>query len=323
MFAAAALPIVTEITGDLFDEKSRGRANGWTWGAISLVGAILGPFIGQLSGIPDGWRYGYYGAGAINILVALIVLLYFKDPGVGASEPSLVGLSAEQRAENSKLTWPKVSQLFKIPTFVLMLFQRLISGHLLIGTFGVLFLVQTYGFNTATAAIVSLPFGIGYMGGTLVGGVIVDALQSRWPNVARVAVLQGAQLGFGVFALLGTQINWGAIGIFAVFWGLMGFMQGINPGVNRPIVSAVVPPELRGAAFALMLSVFEAIAFIAYNLIAGFLADAVGLKVVMLWIPGILMLINAAYVTLLYRTYPRDVARQREVLAREAVEAQA
>lgn len=320
VFIAAGLPLVSEITADLFDEKARGRANGYTWGAISLFGAILGPLIGQLSRVPDGWRYGFFAAGAIDLVVAVVVIVGFKDPGVGASEPSLRHLSAEQRAENAKLTWDKVKQLATIPTFVLMLGQRLISGHLLIASFGVLFLVRTYGFSTAVAAVVTLPFGIGYLIGTFGGGLVVDALQLRRPRSARVLVLQSAQFGFAVFAIIGTQINWHSIAIFAIFWALMGAMQGINPGVNRPIVMAVVPPELRGAAFALMLSVFEALAFIIYNLVAGFLADSIGLKNVMLFIPGILMIVNGLYCTLLYRTYPRDVARLQALLDRTAAE---
>ncbi|MFE9581437.1 hypothetical protein ACFYO1_34030 [Nocardia sp. NPDC006044] len=85
----------------------------------------------------------------------------------------------------------------------------------------------------------------------------------------------------------------------------------LNPGVNRPIVAAVVPPEMRGAAFALPLSVFEALAYALFNLAAGLLTDVIGTRGVMLWIPGILMLVNAAFCTVLYRTYPADVERQR------------
>ncbi|MFI0468973.1 MFS transporter [Saccharopolyspora sp. 5N102] len=309
VFVAAALPIVTEITADLFDEKSRGRANGYTWGVVSLLGSALGPLIGQLSLIPDGWRIGFFASGAIGLVVAVGIIIGFQDPGVGASEPALRGRTIEQQAEDSKLTRAKVQSLLKIPTFLLMLGQRLLAGHLLIATFGVLFLVETYGFTTAVASVVTLPFGIGYLLGTFAGGMLTDLLHAKNPRRGRIVVLQVAQFGVAAAALLGTQINWRHIGIFAVLWALMGFMQGINPGVNRPIVMAVVPPELRGAAFALMLSVFEALAYIAFNLSAGYLSAAVSLQTVMLWLPGILMTINGLYCTVLYRTYPRDVDR--------------
>lgn len=315
VFIAASLPIVSEITADLFDEKTRGRASGYTWGAVSLLGSIAGPLIGQLSKVHDGWRYGFFIFGAIDLLAALIVLIGFQDPGLGASEPSLRSLTAQQRTDNAKLTWSKVQQMIKIPTFALMLGQRLLSGHLLIGTFGVLFLVKTYGFATATAALVTLPFGVGYLVGTIGGGLVTDALNRRNPRSGRIVVLQVAQFGFAAAAIIGTQFNWHSIAVFAVFWALMGMMQGINPGVNRPIVMAVIPPELRGAAFALMLSVFEAFAYVVYNLAAGYLSDAIGLKTVILLIPGILMIVNGFYCTLLYRTYPKDAANLAALMA--------
>ncbi|MFI6042556.1 MFS transporter [Nocardia sp. NPDC051321] len=312
VFIAAALPIASEITADLFDDAARGRANGYTWGAISLLGSVLGPLIGQLSRVPDGWRYGFFAWGAITVLTAVLLAVFFTDPAVGASD------IAPQQAEDSRITWTKVRQMLRIPTFVLMLIQRLISGHLLIMSFGIVFLVHTYGFSTAVASIVTLPFGIGYLLGTFGGSLATDFLQSRLPRIGRVIVLQFAQLGFGVVAVVGTQHNWGGIEVFAGFWAVLGFMQGLNPGVNRPIVAAVVPPEMRGAAFALLLSVFEALAYALFNLVAGLLTDVIGLRGVMLWIPGILMLVNAAFCTILYRTYPRDVERQRALLVERA-----
>ncbi len=55
---AAAQPIVSEIVGDLFDGPSRGRAVGVLHSALALAGAVLGPLIGQLAGVKDGWRWG-------------------------------------------------------------------------------------------------------------------------------------------------------------------------------------------------------------------------------------------------------------------------
>jgi len=288
-FVAASLPLISEITSDLFDERSRGRASGYTWGGVALLGAIAGPLLGQLANVEDGWRYGFYLWGGIMVVLALAVWLFFEDPGVGASEAASTSMTAEQRAVNDTLTWAKVRQMFTIPTFVLMLVQRLVSGHLLIASFGVIFLVQTYGFTTAVAAVVTLPFGLGFLGGTLVGGAVTDLLHIRFPR-------------------------WGGIGVFAAFWAVLGLLQGINPGVNRPIVAAVVPPEMRGAAYALMLSVFEAFAYAVFNLLAGYLGEAYGLGVVMLWLPGILMLVNGVFVTALYVTYPRDAIRLEDTL---------
>ncbi len=248
------------------------------------------------------------------MLFGVLVLIMFRGPGVGATEPELAHLTRQQRDEQSKITFARLQELAEIPTFLLTMGQRLLSGHLLLISFGVVFLVQDRGFSNATAAIVSLPFGIGYAASAVFGGVLTDLIHRRYPSWGRVASLQAAQLGFAVVALLGTQIAWGSIWAYLIFWALMGALQGINPGINRPIIMSVTPPELRGAAFAVMLSIFETIGSAAFTFVGGQLADAIGLQATFLWILVILMIMNALFCTLLYRPYRRDTARVHEEL---------
>ncbi|MEV6757034.1 MFS transporter [Streptomyces sp. NPDC051214] len=176
-----------------------------------------------------------------------------------------------------------------------------------------------YGFSTQRASIVLLPFGIGYFLGTLLGGVAADWATRRSPRHGLVAVLQAAQFVFALIAFFGTQFDHGSIAVFGVFFALMGATQGVNPSINRPMAMAITPPELRGAAFALYVSIFEAIAWATFSLGAGFLGDAIGLRTVFLWALVILMLINVVFLTFLYRPYADDVDRvQRELHARRA-----
>ncbi|MFE2873466.1 MFS transporter [Embleya sp. NPDC059259] len=314
---AAAGPIVTEVISDLFGGSTRGRAVGVTFGAIALVGALIGPLKGRLAGVDDGWRWGLWGLGAFNVLLGFGLLLWFRDPGRGASEEQFAGLDTATRNAHSQLTWAKARSLLRIRSFVILLVSRLLSGHLLVGTFGVVFLVDVYGFTTETASVMLLPFGVGYFLGTVLGGFAADRVSRISPRYGLVALLQAAQIVFAVFAYFGTQFDYGGIAVFGVFFALMGAAQGVNPSVNRPMVMAITPPELRGAAFAVYLSVFEAVAWAGFSLAAGFLGDAIGLRTVFLWALVILMLVNGTFLTLLYRTYATDVARvQTELGAR-------
>lgn len=70
---------------------------------------------------------------------------------------------------------------------------------------------------------------------------------------------------------------------------LLGFCQGANPPANRPIVAAVVPPELRSQAFAIFLNVFETIGWAVFSLGAGILAASLGIQTVFLWTLVVLM----------------------------------
>jgi hypothetical protein len=84
--------------------------------------------------------------------------------------------------------------------------------------------------------------------------------------------------------------------------------------VNRPIVSTVVLPELRGQAFAVWLTVFETIGWALFAIVAGQFAATIGLTQVFLFVLVGLMLVNAAFLTILYWTYPRDVRRMEGAL---------
>ncbi|MEU4077929.1 MFS transporter [Streptomyces venezuelae] len=313
---AGAHPIITTLVGDLFDSSSRGRAVGMLFGATALASSVFAALKGQLAGVDDGWRWGLWAIGAFSILFGLVMWRFLRDPGSGAAETQLADLDPADReaAASTFVTRRQVVSLVKIPTFVVLLVSRLLSGHLLVFSFAVVFLVEAYGFTTQVASVVLMPIGLGYFAGTLLGGLTADWAARISPRHGLPAVLQTAQILFAVLAFFGTQFDYGGIGLYALFFGLMGIAQGANPGINRPMIMAIVPPELRPAAFTLYISVFEAIAWALFGLGAGFLGDSIGLRPVFLWVLVILMLANGAFLTLLHRTYARDAARMQSEL---------
>ncbi|MFI5610340.1 MFS transporter [Amycolatopsis sp. NPDC051903] len=315
-----ATPIANAVIADSFDDRSRAKAAGYLYGAVNSIAAFLGPVLALFTGLTDGWRYGMWTIGAICVVSGLVVALFFTDPGVGAAESELADLSTKDRIK-TKVTAQSVLSLFRIPTFALMMLSRLLSGHLLITIFGIQFLVKERGFTNPIAALVLIPFGLGYLVGTVGGGWLVRLLDEVLPARGRVYYLQIAQVLFAAAAFFGTQFHYGSIGTYCVFWALMGLGQGVNPPVNRPIVAAVVLPELRGQAFAIWLTIFETVGWALFSLGAGQLADVLGIQTVFLWIMVILMLLNAAVLSGLYACYPRDVRRVTTELGRRRAEA--
>ncbi|MDJ0104871.1 MFS transporter [Rhodococcus erythropolis] len=306
-------PIAMAILADSFEDSQRSKAAGYFYGFVSLISAFLGPLIAMFTGLTDGWRYGMWSIGVICILAALPVAFLLKDPGVGASESQLADLSGRDRVM-PKVTVQSVLSLFRIPSFSIMMLSRLLSGHLLIAVFGIQFLVTERGFTNAVAATVLLPFGVGYFAGTVGGGLLISRLDKILPYTGRVAYLQGAQILFAIVAFFATQIRYEGIAVYAIFMVLLGFCQGANPPANRPIVAAVVPPELRNQAFAIFLNVFETIGWVTFSLGAGVLAATLGIQTVFFWVLVVLMLVNAAVLSSLYFCYPRDVAQITETL---------
>lgn len=312
-------PITNSVIADSFDDKARGRAVGILYGSSAVLSAVVGPLIGLLSLWDSGWRWGFWGVGALLILTGLLVLVLFRETTVGAADYG-------SRASELTFTRPRLKDsiaLMRIPTFSIMMLSRLLSGHLLVIVFGVQFLVTERDFSNAVAAIVALPFGLGYFLGTVGGGFIVSALDRRGGAVGRVAFLQIAQILFAVVAFFATQVSVMAIGYYIAIWGLLGLMQGLNPGVNRPILMSVMKPELRAQGFVIYLTLFEVIGWATFTLVAGVLADAYGLQFVFFWILVVLMLVNAAALTPLYRFYPRDRRAVDEVIAARVADADA
>jgi MFS family permease len=316
-----ASPIANAVIADSFDDTSRAKAVGVYYGVAVTLGSVIGPLLALFTLRVDGWRIAMWVIGCICIVAGIIVRFGYREPGIGASEKQLADLSESQR-ENQRVTVRSVLSLFRIPTYSVMMVSRLLSGHLLIAIFGVQFLVTERGFTNAVAAVVAFPFGIGYLVGTLGGGYLMPILDRIAPDRGRIAYLQIAQVFFAVAAFFGTQIHWsGGIAVYAVFWALMGLGQGANPPANRPVVSAVVRPELRGQAFAIWLTVFETIGWALFAILAGSLAAALGIQEVFLYILVGLMLVNAAVLSILYVTYPRDVSRVESELDRRRAEA--
>ena len=70
---------------------------------------------------------------------------------------------------------------------------------------------------------------------------------------------------------------------------------------------AVTRPELRSAAFALMLSA-ESAGWALNTLVVGYLSDAIGLRAAVLWLVVLLCLANGLFMTALYRPYARESA---------------
>lgn len=318
-------PLVNGMVADLFDDRARGRAVGALYGLVALFVAALGPLMGQLSRVHDGWRYGFFAAGALQLVFGVLVARYFHDPGVGAAEAAPPTREATEtaapRAEahapsarpdaaeaaGARVTRARLAGLLRIRSFQIILGQRLFTGQLVLQSFGVVVLTDVYGFGNATASVITVPSALGYLTGSALGGVLADRVHARRPGTGRAWLLSWTTLLYGAAAFLATQVGWPSIGWFAVFFAVVGVLQGTNPGVNRPIVMSVTPPGLRGAAFAAMLAV-EGLGWGLATLLVGFLGDAIGLKTAVLLVVVGSSLAGGLFLALLVRTVPRDMA---------------
>ncbi|MFJ2662827.1 MFS transporter [Nocardia fluminea] len=304
---AGAGPIALSIMGDIYHDSHRARATGMLYGGVALISGISAPLVGQLSGIEEGWRYGFYISGAVCVVIGVLIMAFLDDPTAEQKHEVDVP-TLEQIEDKARGLRESLRALLAVRTFRFILVQRLFSGQNVIMSFGAVFLVEERGLSTATASVIALPFAIGYMTGTFAGGRVNDLVHRLHPRTGRVAMLQISQFGFAIVAFLATQIGWQAIGIYVALFGLLGFLQGQVPVVNRPLIMAVVPPPLRGLAFAVSVSTVEALAYAGYALIVGLLGDSIGLQGALLAVTVVLTMVNAVASAALYRPYARDAA---------------
>ena len=66
--AMAGHVFLPTVVGDSFEDAKRARVVGWVYGALVGFGALTTPLIGQLANVENGWRYGFFVFGALNIL---------------------------------------------------------------------------------------------------------------------------------------------------------------------------------------------------------------------------------------------------------------
>jgi hypothetical protein len=88
-------------------------------------------------------------------------------------------------------------------------------------------------------------------------------------------------------------------------------------GAKEPMMQGVVPPELRGTAFSMTTFIESGFAAIA-GVIAGSLADRIGLTQALLWTVPFPWIICAILFSLFYLTYPQDSEKLREQMAERA-----
>ncbi|MEW2485491.1 MFS transporter [Streptomyces sp. NPDC048411] len=320
--AAGCGPLVAGIVGDLFDDTSRGRATGFLFAGVALYSGVLGPLLGQLSSFSDGWRYGFFAVGALQILTGLALLRFLRDPGIGAAEPQLAALDPTDRAQRDRaFDRESVRRLMSIRTFPLLCVHRLLGSQFVLLAFGVVFLVEVRGFSNAAASLVTLPTAVSYLVGTLAGGVLADRMQRRFPRAGRIALLQTTYFLYAALAFVTTQIAWSSLPVYAALFSVLGALQGVQPSVNRPLLMSVVPPELRSSAFALFLAV-ESLGWAAVTFLVGQLGDSIGLEGALLWSLVVIILVGALFASLLYRPYTRDAVALQHELDRRANHAQ-
>jgi MFS family permease len=249
----AVFPLVYSLIGDYFQPRMRAAATA-AMGLAMGLGVAGGQLLAGELGPVHGWRLPFLIAGSPNFVLALVFLATIREPRRGRTE---VAVAESGHAYGGRITWAAYTQLFRVPTNLLV-FAQGIFGTVPWGVFFVFlndFLAQDKGYSVQTATHIVMGIGGASIAGGFIGGLIGNRLYNRHPRY--LPLLCGVTTLLGVIptaALIQFPARSGAdastlplllIGVAA------GFTVAMTSSNVRAILLNVNAPETRGSIFAL------------------------------------------------------------------------
>ena len=316
------MPATFSIMADTFAPKIRGRMLG-ILEAVGVFGIIIFTVgLGQLA-TPEMWRYGFVILGIASIISGVVILLFVDEPLRGESEPEMRG---QLTLEDSKKYQAQISDIKKvlgIPTIRVAILQGLAGSMpwVVMGAFLILWLVEERGLSTQVAPLVFGAMIVGTAISNVIGGIIGDWADKKSPKYGRTIIgqISGAiGIPFTLFLFLKTD-SWDILPLTVLCFITALFISWPGKGSKEPMMSAVVPPELRSTAFAMTTFIESGFAAIV-ALFFGIIADRINLHTAMLWTVPFPWIICAILYSGFYLTYPKDLAKNRKLLEARARE---
>jgi len=314
------MPATFSIMSDTFPPKDRGKALGIleATGIFGIIIATVG--LGFLA-TPSLWRWGYFLLGGFSVISGLVVWFLVKEPIRGEAEPELAGKITREDAQKFGIKFSDLPKVLKIPTIWVAIAQGLAGSMpwVVMGSFLITWLVNERNIPAENATLVFAGIVFGTVFSNIIGGFLGDWAEQVNPKYGRtiigqVSIISGIPLTYILFTQTADWSLWGII-VLAFFTALMISWPG--KGAKEPMMQGVTPPELRATAFSITTFIESGFAAAA-GVIAGSLADRIGLTEAMVWTVPFPWIICAAVFSLFYLTYPKDSAKLRNLMAERA-----
>jgi MFS family permease len=313
------MPATFSIIADLFGPRERGRAIGVLY-AVGTLGVLVGILGLGLTARADTWRVGFVGLGVASVFSGLIIALVVREPPRGAAEPELAAAITHEAAQRFTARPRDLLKVLRIPTLWVAYAEGIfgLMPYVVLASMMNTWLVEERGMAAhltlrhprGSAPLMAAGIAAGAVLGSLLGGNLGDWLDGRLPRHGRVLVGQVSMLIGVPFGVLILTSELRGMPFFALAFSASLFANWTGPGSLQPIIQSVVPPELRSSAYSSLKFVEGGISALA-GLLAGTLADRVGLTTALLYTIPLPWLIGGLIYGLLYVVYPRDAARLR------------
>ncbi|MFW9972117.1 MAG: MFS transporter [Candidatus Odinarchaeota archaeon] len=318
----AFIPLGFSMVGELFNAKIRGKKFG-----IMQFGLILGNGLGIMMGIvfinifnQNGWRFAYFFAILLNILIISVYSLIAIQPERGRTDPELADFLGNINY-NYKITRNHLIQLANTKSIIGILFSVLCGGIALstLANWGIHFLTLKFG-NSTFASITFLIVGTAALPGAIIGGKISDYFFNN-KRKSRRFLISIISIVIGSLSLLGFYVVPINYWFLVLPLGILGyFFTSFNSGTQYAIYSELCVPELRSTVNALnglMLNIggicgnllvsvilFQNIIFLSYSI----------LIVLLVWLCG------SFFWILPWKFYKKDFQRRKRIMIKKRIE---
>ncbi|HPR34545.1 MAG TPA: MFS transporter [Anaerolineaceae bacterium] len=316
------MPATFSIMADTFAPKIRGRMLGLleSVGVFGIIIFTVG--LGRLA-TPETWRYGFVILGIASILSGIVILLFVDEPLRGEAEPEMNGQLTLEDSQKYTAQIGDIEKVLSIPTIQVAILQGLAGSMpwVIMGAFLILWLVEQRGLSTQVAPMVFGAMIVGTAISNVVGGFLGDYADKKNPKYGRTIIGQASVIigiPFTLFLFLRTE-NWDIPSLTILCFITALFISWPGKGSKEPMMSAVVPPELRSTAFAMTTLIESGFAGIV-ALIFGIIADRIDLQTAMLWTIPFPWIICAILFSGFYLTYPKDLEKNKKLLEDRARE---
>ena len=244
------IPVVFALVADMFPPSQRGAAFG-ILSCCSNFGGMSGSLLATELGASivvgmAGWRAAFHMVALASLAVALLLLLFARDPQPRSTTVDTPLSCATALAD--------LRTVLRLPTFGIILAQ---------GAFGTVpwysigFFVmwlQLSGHSNHASALIRLAFDLGVTVGGLAGGFLNDYAARRSPDHGRVVVAQ-VSVGSGVPLFLIVLLVLPTVGAADMaYYGVLLLTGGLISwcsSVNNAIMAEITPSHLRPTIYGL------------------------------------------------------------------------
>lgn len=247
----ASFPTTFSMIGDMYDEEHRPTVVTWLTTAMG-VGIILGTALSGYLGPVFGWRISFIIIAVPNLILLILFYLLVPEPERGATEEPIKELVIHGYHYTKTVKLKDYIELFKVKTNIYLFLQGIL-GTVPWGAF-LQFLVKFFedrGFSTEQATTIFNIFAIGFVPGTIIGGIagvwLIKKKAAWLPLFCGITTASGAVVSLLLFIYVPVSNFW--------LTSAMGFLASFLVAFNGPNVRTMLldtnPPEHRGAIFAL------------------------------------------------------------------------